>query len=252
MRTRRLLAACHIHSDWSYDGKWPLETLAAEFGRRGWRILMMAEHDRGFTESRYLQYREACALSSSDRILVIPGIEYSDESNIVHVLVWGPVPFLGEGLPTSEVLGAVKAADGVAVLAHPSRLEAWRSFNPSWAEDICGIEFWNRKTDGWAPSQKASPLLRAMTAIPFTGMDFHDRRQLFPLTMELDILNPVTEESVLECIRAHRCHARAFGFRLSENRLDKTLPVMRVAEGGRRSLAWIYRHLKSLRTGDGH
>jgi hypothetical protein len=252
MKTRRPLAACHIHSDWSYDGKWPLKTLAVEFGRRGWRILMMAEHDRGFTESRYHEYREACALSSSDRILVIPGIEYSDEDNIVHVLVWGPVPFLGEGLPTSEVLEAVRAAEGVAVLAHPSRLEAWRSFNPAWAEDICGIELWNRKTDGWAPSQKASPLLRIMTAIPFAGMDFHDRRQLFPLTMELDILNPVTEESVLECIRAHRCHACAFGFRLSENRLNNTLPIMRVAERGRRSLAWIYRHLKSTQTGDGH
>jgi hypothetical protein len=26
-----IAAACHIHSDWSYDGKWPLPKLAAEF-----------------------------------------------------------------------------------------------------------------------------------------------------------------------------------------------------------------------------
>src|SRR5690242_19858994 len=123
-------AACHIHSDWSYDGKWPLGELAKEFARRGYRVLMMTEHDRGFSETRWFEYRKACAQASSIDILVVPGIEYSDADNTVHVLTWGPLPFLGENIPTGELLAKVKAANGVAVLAHPNRKEAWKQFQP--------------------------------------------------------------------------------------------------------------------------
>ena len=95
-------AACHVHSDWSYDGKWALPALADEFARRGYRILFMTEHDRGFTEDRRREHRAACAKASSGRILVVPGIEYSDAANIVHVLVWGDVPFLGKTCPRTR------------------------------------------------------------------------------------------------------------------------------------------------------
>jgi hypothetical protein len=247
MRAKRLMAACHLHSSWSYDGEWSLEKLAAEFVRRGYQILMMSEHDKGFTESRYLQYREACARASSDQMLVLPGIEYSDTDNTVHVLVWGSVPFLGEDLPTKAVIETVASTNGVAVLAHPSRLDAWRSFDPSWAGKVVGIELWNRKSDGWAPSRKAPPLLERMGAIAFAGLDFHDRRQLFPLAMALDMRTAMTEESVLDCIRSRRCHACAFGIPVNENLLGRALPVLRAAERGRRTLVWLYRYLSSQR-----
>src|SRR5580704_16965078 len=104
------LAVCHAHSNWSYDGSWSLEALSSKFSRQGCRVLMMTEHDRGFTAARFDQYREACAQASTAEILVVPGIEYSDTANRMHVLAWGPVPFLGEGLATSEMLDAVQAA----------------------------------------------------------------------------------------------------------------------------------------------
>ena len=155
-----VLAACHVHSVWSYDGSWSLDALSARFSRRGCRILMMTEHDRGFTASRLYQYREACAQASSEKILLLPGIEYSDATNRLHVLVWGNIPFLGEGLPTNEMLAAVRGAnDGVAVLAHPGRKAAWKYFELEWADKLLGIEVWNRKYDGWAPT--ASARLRA-------------------------------------------------------------------------------------------
>src|SRR5262245_42830319 len=127
---RPVAAACHVHSSWSYDGSWSLEALASAFFERGYRILMITEHDRGFTESRRLEHREACAHASSEDIMLLPGIEYSDSTNTVHVLVWGHVPFLGEGLPTDALLKSVKASNGVAVLAHPSRRDAWKVFDP--------------------------------------------------------------------------------------------------------------------------
>src|ERR1700753_43534 len=125
-------AACHVHSNWSYDGKWAVDKLAVAMKERGYRLMLMTEHDLGFTEARRLEHREACAKASSKDFLVVPGIEYSDAKNLVHILVWGPVPFLGEGVPTGELLQKVAAANGVAVFAHPSRKNAWQTYDPSW------------------------------------------------------------------------------------------------------------------------
>src|SRR5947208_16731796 len=111
-------AACHVHSDWSYDGKWSLERIATAFSRRGYRIVMLTEHDRGFDEARRLQHREACRRASSEIILLVAGIEYSDRANHVHVLTWGDTPFVGENAETERVLEAVAQSGGAAVFAH--------------------------------------------------------------------------------------------------------------------------------------
>ena len=239
-----ILAACHVHSVWSYDGSWELEDLSRSFGDRGYRILMMTEHDRGFTEERLNEYRNACAKASSDKILIVPGIEYSDSANRVHVLVWGAVPFLGEGLPTGAMLARANAAGGAAVLAHPTRREAWKSFEPSWTQSLLGIEVWNRKYDGWAPSKNAKELLHTTGAIPFVGLDFHTDRQFFPLGMALDVPGAVSEVAVLDAVKARRCSARAFKLPVNQSVVRTAIPVLRMAEQGRRISASLVRRVK--------
>jgi len=239
-----ILAACHVHSVWSYDGSWELDALSRSFSDRGYRVLMMTEHDLGFSEQRLKEYREACSKASSDNILVVPGIEYSDAANRVHVLVWGDVPFLGEGLPTGEMLVRVGSAGGLAVLAHPSRREAWKSFEPSWAQALLGIEVWNRKYDGWAPSKNADTLLHATGAIPFVGLDFHTDRQFFALGMALDVYGEISEHLVLDALRAKRCSARAFKLPVSQSAVRSAIPVLRMAERGRRTVASLVRRAR--------
>lgn len=240
-------AACHIHSNWSYDGKWKLSELAAEFGSRGYRVVMMTEHDRGFSESRRQELWAACAKASSKDLLMLPGIEYSDANNTVHVLVWGPVPFVGENVPTAELLKAVKSANGVAVLAHPTRRNAWRVFDPAWVDNLLGIEIWNRKTDGWSPSKTALPLLEGTRMLPFVGMDFHDSKQMFRLAMQLDMASEINEESVLDCLRARRCRALAFGRPVKDVVSGIFGMTLRSAENVRRTAATAYRSLKKKR-----
>ena len=241
-----LLAACHVHSKWSYDGSWTLEALSARFSRRGYRVLMMTEHDRGFSAARLEEYRKACAEASTEKILVVPGIEYSDAGNRVHVLVWGPVPFLGEGLTTSEMLEGVRASNGLAVLAHPSRKDAWKSFEPYWAERLLGIEVWNRKYDGWAPSTTAGGLRNSANhTIPFVGLDFHTIRQAFPLGMALNLAGDVTEDSVLNCLRSGGCYPRALGLSLNKSAIRGFYPALRVAEKCRRFAASTVRRSKA-------
>jgi hypothetical protein len=240
----QIQAACHVHSSWSYDGSWSLENLALAFGRRGCRVVMMTEHDLGFSADRFAEYREACARATSEHVFVMPGIEYSDVDNRVHLLVWG-VPFLGEGLKTEAVLDAAAHHGGVAVLAHPTRKAAWECFRPAWADRLLGIETWNRKYDGWAPSEKAADLLNGAQLVPFVGLDFHTKRQFFPLEMVLDLDVPVNEAAVLDCLRGRRCAARAFGLPLEARRFQMRLPVLQVAERGRRQLAAIKRYSKA-------
>jgi hypothetical protein len=238
-------AVCHVHSAWSYDGSWSIEQLVHAFGRDGARVLMMTEHDRGFSVGRFAEYRQACAMASSPDVLVIPGIEYSDAANRVHVLVWGPVPFLGEDLTTEAVLEAVTRHGGVAVLAHPGRREAWECVKPAWTEHLLGIEAWNRKYDGWAPGKNAATLLDRATSVPFVGLDFHTRRQMFPLAMSLDVEGELSEDSIIQCLHNRRCAASAFGLPLTGSRLEWGLPLLRMAERGRSKAAAARRYLKS-------
>lgn len=243
-----IFAACHVHSVWSYDGSWELQALSRSFSERGYRVLMMTEHDRGFTAERLNEYREACSKASSDKILVVPGIEYSDAANRVHVLVWGNVPFLGEGLPTGEMLSRVRSAGGLAVFAHPSRREAWKSFEPSWKDALLGIEVWNRKYDGWAPSNNAKALLEMAHATPFVGLDFHTERQFFPLGMSLGVHGEISEQSVLAALRAKRCSARAFKLPVNQTVVRAAIPMLRMAERGRRmGASFVRRARKSKR-----
>ena len=81
--------------------------------------MLMTEHDRGFDEGRWRDYQAACAAASKGGALLVPGIEYSDPANLVHVAVWGDLPFLGEGRAIDELLADVASKGGAAMLAHP-------------------------------------------------------------------------------------------------------------------------------------
>ena len=210
-----VLAACHIHSSWSYDGSWAIDTLVETFGQRGHRVLMMTEHDRGFSQSRFEESPRTSVYAPQRATFVVPGIEYSDPENRVHVLVWGPVPFLGENLRTEDLLEAVADCGGVAVLAHPGRREAWECFKPGWGERLTGIEAWNRKYDGWAPGDKGAALLSRTSCLPFVGLDFHTKRQLFPLAMALEV-DAVDESAIIDALRKRRAAPRAFGAALDD------------------------------------
>jgi hypothetical protein len=225
----------HVHSDWSYDGSWPLERLAQAFTRRGYRAIMMAEHDRGFDESKWRSYREACAAASTDEILFVPGIEYSDPDNTVHVPVWGPVPFLGENLDTASMLPAAHEAGGIAVFAHPRRKQAYAQFDPSWFQYLTGIELWNRRYDGYAPNHDVALLLRSRPELmPFATLDFHTTRHFHPLAMVLETHGPVTEDAILAAIRARRAQPTAFGLPAGRFATGPAWPAMHAIDTGRR------------------
>jgi glycosyltransferase involved in cell wall biosynthesis len=229
-----LRAAVHVHSTWSYDGRWELPRIANIFASLGYNLLLMTEHDIGFSEERRRAHRDACRSASSDRILVVPGVEYSDASNTVHVLVWGDIPFLGAGIDTQRVLEQAADHGGVCVFAHPSRRAAWRTFQKEWLRYLTGIEVWNRKTDGWSPSVEACELISRTGALPFVGLDFHSARQLFPLMVMVNIEGKSDEGKALEALRLGSFDCEVFGIKLKRFTTGIGSLTTRVLESGRR------------------
>jgi hypothetical protein len=204
---RSIKAAFHAHSDWSYDGRLALAEVAALFKRHRYDAVFMCEHDRGFSSERLQDYVEHCKSASSSGALLVPGIEYADEDDVVHIPVWGDVPFLGEGIPTAELLEAVVGHDGVPVLAHPRRRDAWKVVDPDWLRLCTGIEVWTRKWDGWAPNQRACEWAADARLLGVAALDLHGPHQIFPLAMELQVAAPMSVAACVDALRQRRCRA---------------------------------------------
>jgi hypothetical protein len=213
-RRRAVRAAAHVHSAWSDDGSWSLQQIARTFTRLGHDVVLMSEHSRGFTAGKWLEYADACRQASSDRLLLVPGIEYGDSDDVVHIPVWGEVPFFGADPPIGHLLTEVSETGGVAMWAHPWRRDAWRRFDPAWRDYLIGVEVWNRKYDGIAPSRAALALARREGLRPAVALDFHTRRQLFPLTLGLAVSGNLTVPAVYDALAAGRFTPRVLGLPL--------------------------------------
>lgn len=226
----------HAHSEWSYDADWPLDKIARVMPRLGAQVVMMCEHDTGFPAERFEDYRAACAAASTPQCLLVPGIEYSDETNSVHLPTWGLDQFLGESRPTLEILQKVSAAGGVSVFAHPARRDVWSIYDPGWSEHLTALEIWNRKTDGIAPGREALELLRNTRLPPVVGMDFHRRNQLWPLLNQIEIDGPLNEASLVAALRAGRMRPMAFGRPLVDETGQLRISKHQTAECIRRAI----------------
>lgn len=229
----QLNSIIHAHSTWSYDGKWPLEKIVSTCKMLGIEVVLMSEHENFFDEERWQNYKIACAEVSKNGCTVIPGIEYNDPENRVHILTWGNDHFLGNMLPTLELLKRAKENNCVTILAHPSNKGASDILSEEHFQLLTGIEVWNRKSDGLAISPEAMDILSHHEhLIPTFGIDFHSPKQLFPL---INIIKTTsrTQESILESLRTRNIYAKAFGLSLSfwssppGNFAGRTLEIIR-------------------------
>jgi predicted metal-dependent phosphoesterase TrpH len=228
--------AAHVHSSWSYDAEWSLEDIVSAFRRRRYDVVLMSEHDRGFDQQRWTDYKQACKAASTDNLLLVPGIEYEDADNVVHTPVWGDnVPFLGPGRPTLELLRSAHAEGAVAVLAHPWRRNAIARYQPVWAQFLSAVEVWNRKYDGLAPRREASRFADEGGLGHFVSLDFHTRRQFFPLAMSISLDEAPSPASLIEAIRGGNCQPEFLGLsalRFTRGFEGATLRALEVARRG--------------------
>jgi predicted metal-dependent phosphoesterase TrpH len=241
-------AAAHVHSEWSDDASWTLPEIAAAFAKRHYDVVLLCEHSRGFAASDWDAYLAACAAASTDRLLLVPGIEYNDRDNVVHVPVWGDLPFFGEQPDIAELLAKVRAEDGVSVLAHPWRKDAWRRYDPAWAPFLTAMEVWNRKYNGLAPDRRAIELARTAGLPEFAALDFHTSRQFFPLAMALQLENSgvgarVDRDAVYTALRSGSFTPMLFSSSALRFMRGPALRTLETIESARRTVAAGLRRL---------
>jgi hypothetical protein len=248
-RPRTARAVAHVHSEWSDDASWSLDRIAATFRRLHCPVVLMSEHSRGFTAAKWAEYVEACQQSSTREVTLVPGIEYGDDDDVVHIPVWGTAEFFGEAPRITELLTEVSQAGGTAVWAHPWRRDAWRRFEPSWRDHLSAVEVWNRKYDGIAPNRRSVELARRYQARAFVSLDFHSRRQLFPLSLSLRFGQapgpagassaPVSVNEVYAALRDGSFSPRAFGLPVEPLTSGVPAATLRILESGRRLAAQL-------------
>jgi len=158
----------------------------AKLGERlGARAVVMSEHDYHFTPVKWDEYVAACSSASTDRCVVIPGIEYSSPDDEFHVLSVGTPHFHGARRILADTLAAVRAEGGATVLAHPSRKNCFGKVTPELLDNLDAIEIWNRKTDGLMPVKTYFQFARGRELATTVGMDLHTWRQIFPMWNEV-------------------------------------------------------------------
>jgi hypothetical protein len=163
---------------------------------------------------------------------------------VVHIPVWGDVPFFGDPPGIGDLLKQATTAGGTAVWAHPWRRAAWQRCEPSWWDYLGAVEVWNRKYDGVAPNRDSLALARERTAAQFVALDLHTRRQLFPLSMHLTVPG-VSGHAIPDCdqvysaLREGSFAAQAFGIALDRLTTGPAGPALRLLEGTRRAVARV-------------
>jgi len=201
-------AALHVHSTYS-DGELPLATLREVYLGLGCRIVCMTDHAEAFGSTTLEAYVAECDALSDDRLRFIAGLEYSCR-NEMHVLGFGVTSRVASRDPQA-VIRYIKAAGGVAVIAHPS-ITAF-DWIESFEELPHGIETWNAKYDGrHAPRTATFDLLHRLRARDpdvhaFYGQDMHLANQPRDL---FTVLAPgrSTREEVLLALREGRYSGR--------------------------------------------
>lgn len=143
---RWLRVNLHTHTTRS-DGAYTPEQCVALYASNGYDLLAMTDH---WKQSENGSYRDMLLLSGCEWDVPSPG-GCAETVHIVGVGMTEPVELERAGLTPRAVIGAIRAAGGVAILAHP----AWSLSKPAIVSETggtVGCEIWNNASD-----------------IPFTG-----------------------------------------------------------------------------------
>lgn len=249
MRTLRL--APHIHTEVSDDSSWSLPRLVRVLSWAGFDGMLVSDHDRTMDASQWRQLQEECdRVADEHDFIIVPGVEYQDADHIVHIPVFGRMPFEHGSPDIGRLLRRAHDFGAAAIFAHPRRRDAWTRFASEWAPHLAGIEVWNRKYDGIAPNSWALRTSEALGLLPTVALDWHGPRQLFGLALEVPVpaqgSNAARSADVVDSIVSGNARASAFGIGVDGFSGGALGGVLQGAEQVRQWAAPRIRRLESL------
>ena len=106
-----LTVELHTHSEFSYDGRDPVDMLVEQAAAVGLDAIAVTDHDE------IAGSLEAVDLAAEHGMVGIPGLEVS--SNAGHVLALGVEELIESGLSYEATLNRIRDAGGIAVIPHP-------------------------------------------------------------------------------------------------------------------------------------
>jgi hypothetical protein len=197
-----LSGVTHIHSKYSFDGRLELREVQALFEERGCDFVLMSEHIEEMRTDDVCRFIDDCRRYSTDRCLLIPGIEM----DALHILIFGAK----EGKLASSLLESAeqfREQGALIVLSHPIKLR--RGIPEGIEAMLSGVEVWNCRYDGkWLPRLSNVRLLNQLRVgnpklVATCGIDFHSRSDYADVRMEVET-NERSERQILNAIRTGR------------------------------------------------
>jgi predicted metal-dependent phosphoesterase TrpH len=203
-----LKGALHLHSMYS-DGEFALADLRRIFVAAGCQFACITDHAESLDPATLSAYVQECDSLSDHIFRFVAGLEFECE-NRMHILGYGVTTPVNTKNP-EEVICAIRALHGIAVIAHP-QTEAF-----PWIEsfDVLpdAIEAWNTKYDGqYAPRPETFRLIhrlrqRKPELLAFYGQDLHWQKQYRSLFIEVDCTN-ADPSQIFTALRSGRYKAR--------------------------------------------
>lgn len=245
-------AVSHLHSTISYDGEMSVAAIATLLHLRGVHVGLIAEHVNNLTQADVDRLAAECRRYSEADLLLVPGLEFATAEGC-HVLGLGCAKLIEETDP-ARLTAAIRAAGGLAVLAHPHP-ECLTADSPL-VRSLDGVEIWNTMHDGaYVPNPQSIDRWlelgrRGIDLAPLHGNDFHCRDHFKRPRLEFPDLKerPLDWPTVREAIRARR-------YRLSNDWLqvpaDRRLawwnPLFHLLKAAQRAIAKLKQRLTANR-----
>ena len=139
-----LVGVVHVHHEPSHDSDAPFESVLEAAGEVGLDFVVLTEHADA-DEPGPLPAAEHAGLHvapNGRRVLVLVGAEFaSRDGHLLGLAIRESVPAIGRA--GREVIAAIRAQGGFAVVAHPFSHGGWRD----WGADFDGIEVQNNASD---------------------------------------------------------------------------------------------------------
>lgn len=199
----------HVHSDYSRDGRDPLERLASVSAARGIDFVGLTDHAEDLDAARFARYLDHCAEASRTGARLIPGLEFRFSGFPgLHLLAFGLTRWIEPATP-AEFLALTRDCARFTMAAHPV---LWRYRLPDEVRaGIDAVEIWNASYNTrWLPDPRAIRLLhdvrrRRPGVVGVAGLDQHDARNDRETRVELTA--PSWDDPLLE-LRAGRFRNR--------------------------------------------
>ena len=175
-----VIGVVHVHSNYSHDGRDPLEQVKEFAVDRGISFVGMTEHAEDFDPSRYVEYQEHCRSLSDATTRLIPGLEYRFAGHPgLHLLALGLGKMIRPRTPDDFCLLAAGNAQ-FTIVAHPVLCDY--QVPEAVANAIDAIEVWNASYNTrFLPDSRAIRLFldlhrRRPEVVAIAGLDQHDSR----------------------------------------------------------------------------